>query len=94
MDRRAGDWAFRRDTRGSCSTTNLGSDQGKPEPTPPEMKLPPPSKPVPTAREIAQPHLTWAEQETERVIDDHIKLWSSVSGRKPRFDARREAPGY
>ncbi len=45
----------------------------KPEPKPPELKLPLPSKLVPTPRDIASPHLAWAEKETERVIDEHIK---------------------
>jgi hypothetical protein len=29
---------------------------------------------VPTPREVAAPHLSWAEHETERVVDDHLQV--------------------
>jgi hypothetical protein len=36
-------------------------------PRPPQIKLPP------SPEEFAKPHLSWAEQECERVIDEHVK---------------------
>ena len=39
-----------------------------PEPEPPE----PPKPPKPTPEEIAKPHLSWADQECERIIDEHV----------------------
>jgi len=62
---------------------------GKPETTTPEVKLPPPSNPIPSAREIAKPHLTWAEQETERVIDEHIRALDGFFS-----DSKKNTPAF
>lgn len=52
----------------------LESFQDKPKPTPPAIKLPEPQNKVPPKPEdVAKPHLSKAEQECERVIEDHIK---------------------
>ncbi|MBM4231131.1 MAG: hypothetical protein FJ184_10340 [Gammaproteobacteria bacterium] len=46
----------------------------KPEVTPPEIKLPEPQAKVPPKPEdVAKPHLSKAEKEAERVIDEHVK---------------------
>jgi hypothetical protein len=66
--------------------------QPKPEITPPEVKLPPPSppsKPVPTPLDIAKPHLTWAEKETERVVDEHLKALDGFFA-----DAKKNTPAF
>ncbi len=64
----------------------------RPEPQPPVVKLPPPSppsKPVPTPRDIAKPHLTWAEQQTERVVDEHLKALDGFFS-----DAKKNTPAF
>ena len=33
----------------------------------------PPAKPVPSPEEIARPHLLWAEQESSKVLDEHLQ---------------------
>jgi hypothetical protein len=52
----------------------LESFQEKPKSTPPEIKLPPAQTKVPPRpEEVAKPHLSRAEQEAERVIEEHVK---------------------
>lgn len=52
----------------------LESFQEKPKSTPPKIKLPPPQTKVPPKpEEVAKPHLSKAEQEAERVIEEHVK---------------------
>ena len=52
----------------------LESLQKKPKPTPPEIKLPTAHTRVPPSpEEVAKPHLTKAELEAERVIEEHVK---------------------
>lgn len=52
----------------------LESFREKPKATPPEIKLPvPQTKVPPKPEEVAEPHLSKAEKEAERVIDEHVK---------------------
>lgn len=42
-----------------------------PPPTPPQIKLPP------SPQEIAKPHLSWANHECDRIIDEHVSAIDS-----------------
>ena len=52
----------------------LESFREKPKTTPPEIKLPEPQAKVPPKpADVAKPHLSKAEKEAERVIEEHVK---------------------
>lgn len=52
--------------------------QSKPEPlTPPTIKLPPPPNVPPTPAEVAEPHLSRADQECRRVVEEHVRAIDS-----------------
>ena len=61
--------------------------RGSAETKRPELKLP--SKVVPKPSEIAKPHLTWADQESVRIIDEHIKALDYFFS-----EAKRNTPAF
>lgn len=57
---------------------------GKPSPpNPPEIKLPP------RPEEVAKPHLSWADQECERVLEEHLKVIDTFFA-----DAKKNTHGF
>jgi len=61
--------------------------QGKQETKGPVIKLPP--KVVPTPNEVAEPHLSWAEQQTLQKIDEHVKSIDEFF-----LDAKKNTPAF
>jgi hypothetical protein len=58
------------------------------ETNPPILKLPASSSGL-TAREAAAPHLSWADRETQRIIDEHLAALDGFFD-----DAKKNTPAF
>lgn len=63
--------------------------QGAPNSAPPEVHIPPPVTRIPSPRQAAKEPLAWAEQQTERAIDEQIKSLDGFFS-----DSKRNTPAF